>query len=78
MRRLSILVCMFMLMGVIIGINHSQAHAAARDFSYYTNDDGTLTIDGYGASGFSRKVKIPKKIKGKKVTRNGHFILIPE
>ena len=69
MRRLSILVCMFMLMGVIIGINHSQAHAAARDFSYYTNDDGTLTIDGYGASGFSRKVKIPKKIKGKKVTR---------
>lgn len=69
MKRLGIFVWMFVLASVFIGVNCTQAHAAARDFSYYTNDDGTLTIDGYGASGFSRKVKIPKKIKGKKVTR---------
>lgn len=65
----SIVMSVLVLSFLAVGRPTQKAEAAVKDFSYTMLADGTYKITGYHGRG--KKVTVPKKIKGNKVTKIG-------
>ena len=57
----------FLILGILVNIPISSA--TSDTYSYYIQDDGTVSIDGYEGEG--GRVVIPSTLNGRKVTRIG-------
>lgn len=69
-KIVAMLMLIFALFLLVLGGKAGEkAEAAIKDFSYTMLDNGTYMITGYHGKG--KKVTVPKKIKGKKVTKIG-------